>query len=165
MSHTIWMAANYKPAVRGQDVANWRRIKLVPFEVTIPTEQQDKRLPEMLLQELPGILRWAVQGCVAWQRRGLQVPPEVEAATEAYRKEQDTLGNFINEFCFQHASVKVQSGILHQAYEKSTGEKIRGNEFARLMEDRGYRKTILDGRHYWQGIGLTSDAPEDGPRK
>jgi putative DNA primase/helicase len=153
-THTIWMAANCKPVVRGQDVANWRRIKVVPFEVTIPTDEQDKALPEKLLHELPGILAWAVQGCLNWQQDGLQEPQEVTDATDAYRREQDTLGLFLRECCYLNTDVKVQSSLLLDAYEHWSGEKIRSNEFSGLLENRGYRKTAVNGRVFWCGIGL-----------
>jgi phage/plasmid-associated DNA primase len=34
------------------DHAIWRRIKVIPFEVTIPDAEQDKRLSEKLRKEL-----------------------------------------------------------------------------------------------------------------
>jgi len=70
-SHKIWLAANHKPVVRGTDHAIWRRIKLVPFTVTIPDHQQDRDLPNKLKGELSGILNWAVMGCTEWQAEGL----------------------------------------------------------------------------------------------
>ena len=66
----IVMATNHKPRIGGMDHAIWRRIKLIPFEVTFPEEKQDKRLPEKLDKELPGILAWMVEGCLRWQKEG-----------------------------------------------------------------------------------------------
>src|SRR6185437_15836956 len=60
-THTLWLAANHKPIVRNNDLGIWRRIRLVPFTVTIPNDEQDRELPEKLLKELPGILAWAVE--------------------------------------------------------------------------------------------------------
>jgi putative DNA primase/helicase len=98
-THKLFLAANHKPAVRGGDYATWRRIKLVPFTVTIPDEEKDKALPDKLRGELPGILNWAVAGCLDWQRNGLGEPDEVREATAAYQGEQDLLGAFIAERC------------------------------------------------------------------
>ena len=61
-THNIWLAANHKPQVRGTDHGIWRRIKLIPFTVIIPDDQQDKELLNKLLAELPGILNWALAG-------------------------------------------------------------------------------------------------------
>src|SRR5207249_4861041 len=85
----IFLAANHRPTVRGTDHAVWRRIKLVPFEVTIPKDEQDKHLLTKLRAEWPGILAWAIRGCLDWQREGLGEPDEVRAATAAYRAQQD----------------------------------------------------------------------------
>lgn len=90
----IWLATNNKPIVKGTDYAIWRRIKLIPFTVTIPPEERDKSLPAKLRQELHGILAWAVQICLEWQKYGLNEPQEVTAATCAYRDEQDILGSW-----------------------------------------------------------------------
>ncbi|MCZ6625864.1 MAG: phage/plasmid primase, P4 family, partial [Deltaproteobacteria bacterium] len=73
-THKIFMAVNHKPVIRGTDSAIWRRIRLVPFTVTFPEDEQDKKLPEKLKAELPGIFNWTVQGCLAWQREGLGIP-------------------------------------------------------------------------------------------
>lgn len=69
----------------------WRRIKLVPFDVKIPPERQDKDLLNKLKTELPGILVWAVDGCLKWLKNGLSIPDEVTAATAAYKGEMDVI--------------------------------------------------------------------------
>ena len=43
-THTLWLAANHKPVIRGTDTAIWRRIKLIPFDVSIPVKDQDPDL-------------------------------------------------------------------------------------------------------------------------
>jgi putative DNA primase/helicase len=73
----ILLAVNHKPLIRNTDHAIWRRIRLVPFTVTIPEAERDKDLPDKLRRELPGILAWAVQGCLDWQREGLGMPEPV----------------------------------------------------------------------------------------
>jgi putative DNA primase/helicase len=83
----LFLAANHKPTIRGGDYAAWRRIKLVPFTVTIPDEEKDRNLPAKLRAEWPGILAWAVRGCLDWQKYGLGEPEAVRAATDAYRAE------------------------------------------------------------------------------
>jgi putative DNA primase/helicase len=90
----LWLAANHKPVIRGTDTAIWRRIRLVPFTVEIPEGERDPELPNRLRAELPGILAWAVQGCLLWLESGLGVPDQVRAATDAYRRESDILGAF-----------------------------------------------------------------------
>jgi P4 family phage/plasmid primase-like protien len=81
-THHLWIAGNQKPAVRGADEGIWRRIKLIPFDVVIPKEERDVKLKEKLAAELPGILNWAIAGCLDWQRNGMQEPKIVSGATE-----------------------------------------------------------------------------------
>jgi putative DNA primase/helicase len=82
-THKLWLSTNHKPEIRGTDAAIWRRIRLVPWTISIPPAEQDKKLPEKLRAELPGILAWVVQGCLQWRRGGLQAPEEVRQATGA----------------------------------------------------------------------------------
>ena len=56
------LLTNHKPLIYGQDVAIWRRIRLVPFTVEIGKEERDPDMAEKLKKELPGILAWAVRG-------------------------------------------------------------------------------------------------------
>ena len=70
-SHKLVLATNHRPAVRGTDNGIWRRLRIVPFGVTIPTQQQDTELPDKLAVELSGILNWALLGCAEWLADGL----------------------------------------------------------------------------------------------
>ena len=89
---TIWLAANHKPVIKGDDHAMWRRIRLIPFSVTISDDKQDKELPNKLRQEFSGILNWAIAGCLQWQAQGLNPPQDVMEATHEYQAEMDVLG-------------------------------------------------------------------------
>src|SRR5262245_11504483 len=70
-THTLMMGTNHKPKIRGTDRGIWRRIRLVPFTVTVDSLQEDRAMPEKLLAERPGILAWCVRGSLDWQARGL----------------------------------------------------------------------------------------------
>jgi putative DNA primase/helicase len=76
------VAGNHKPGLRSVDEATRRRLHLVPFTVTIPKAERDPDLFEKLKAQWPGILRWMIEGCLAWQREGLNPPPVVTGATE-----------------------------------------------------------------------------------
>ena len=52
----LWLVANDDPRVRSTDAALWRRIRVIPFDVVIPEDQQDQKLAETLRGEFPGIL-------------------------------------------------------------------------------------------------------------
>jgi putative DNA primase/helicase len=161
-THTVFMAVNHKPIVRGTDTAIWRRIRLIPFTETIPPAEQDKQLPEKLRAELPGILAWAVEGCLEWRREGLQAPEEVRRATAGYRSEMDVLGDFLADRCFRGERLQVGKDELYKAYQmwsEEAGEKTETKrKFGMLLKERG----IEDGRNpertkrIWKGIGLSA---------
>jgi putative DNA primase/helicase len=158
----IFLAANHKPMIHGTDHAAWRRIKLVPFALTIPPEDQDKTLPQKLLAERPGILAWAVRGCLGWQRGGLGEPEEVKIATDAYRAEQDTLATFIAACCFASSHARVRASALHESYERWSGDKVSAKTFTTMMEEKGYpsKRGGHGGYAFYHGIGLPT--PEEG---
>jgi putative DNA primase/helicase len=76
----LMVAGNHKPALRSVDEAMRRRIHLVPFTVTIPAEERDPNLTEELKTEWPGILQWAIRGCLAWRPR---LPRMAKAGTQS----------------------------------------------------------------------------------
>ncbi|MCX7371244.1 MAG: phage/plasmid primase, P4 family [Alphaproteobacteria bacterium] len=91
------MIGNHRPVIRNPDDAMRRRLHLLPL--TFRPEKPDHALPEQLRAELPGILQWAVDGCLAWQREGLGKPAIVKAATDDYFSEQDLIAQWLDERC------------------------------------------------------------------
>lgn len=164
----IWLAANHKPAVSGSDHGIWRRIRLVPFTVTIPDDEQDKKLPQRLAAELPGILAWAVRGCMEWRANGLGVPDEVRAATASYREEMDVFGAFFEERCFFAAGAVVASKDLNDAYAawcEANGERARtAKALATALRERGLETgRLAKGVRCWRGVRLRrEDDPSPG---
>ncbi len=122
-THKVILACNHRPTVRGTDHAIWRRLKLVPFNVVIPKQERDKALPTKLRAELPGILAWAVRGCLDWQQHGLGEPKAVIDATADYQSTEDTLRNFIAECCVTDPDSRVKAAELVEAYREWSGEK------------------------------------------
>jgi putative DNA primase/helicase len=156
----IWLATNHKPAIYGTDEAIWRRIRLVPFTVTIPPDEQDCDLGSKLRAELPGILAWAVRGCLEWQRVGLSAPEEVKEATQGYRAEMDKLGRFLDECCVLDVQAQAGASELYLAYSEwceANGERaVSGTRFGRQLAERGLTDKGRDGqgRALYYGIGL-----------
>lgn len=156
----LWLAANHKPVIRGTDRAIWRRIRLIPFTVTIPDPEQDRHLRDRLREELSGILRWAVEGCLAWQRQGLGMPDEVREATDTYREESDTLAQFLADRCVVTSDKCVAASDLYGAYtewSEQTGEKPETQTtFGARLRERGFTKsrTPGSGTIRWHGLAL-----------
>lgn len=151
--------------IRGHDDAIWRRPRLIPFTVKLPDEKTDKRLPEKLKVEWPGILAWAVRGCLEWQRIGLAEPDEVKRAVSDYRAEMDIIGQFLRDRSIVRSdqqTIKTNSSDLYNAFLRWSGEThITQKAFTDWLREQGYSKKMGgDGRIYWLGIGL-SVAPDD----
>jgi putative DNA primase/helicase len=159
----IILAVNHRPEIRGTDLAIWRRIRLVPFNVTIPAAEQDRHLVDTLRAELPGILSWAVQGCLAWQRDGLGAPAAVTTATETYRADMDLLAAFLETETVQGPDFSASKSDLYAAFNRwceTNGEQsITHKAFALRLSERGFKDWRgTGGRHFWRGIGLPAKA-------
>jgi putative DNA primase/helicase len=159
----LFLSANHKPTIRGSDHAVWRRIKLVPFTVTISDAEKDKDLPAKLRAEWPGILAWAVRGCLGWQRYGLGEPEEVRAATDAYRAEQDTVAGFVNDCCFVHPSAKAKASSLFEEYVKWSGDKLMTQtEFGKRFSAHGFERKKGASGWFYHGVGVGAPGDSGG---
>jgi putative DNA primase/helicase len=149
--HKLWIYGNHRPNVSGNDKGIWRRIKLIPFEVTIPDDEKDPGLMQKLEGELPGILIWAVKGCLDWQKRGLCEPSKVTNATKEYREEEDILAEFVSAVCLVAPSAEVNRSELYAAYRRWKGfMPLAARNFNKLMESRG------EGIYHRRTHGLTA---------
>ncbi len=164
-THRLVIRGNHKPAINGTDEGIWRRLRLVPFTVSIPPDEQDRSLLQKLQAELPGILQWALAGCLEWQRNGLKPPPIVTEAVNSYRNESDTLGRFIEECCEVRNLAQVKARVLYQRYqqfcEQSNERWLPGKDFPHEMRRRGFEsKKIAAGNVY---LGIELNQPEAAP--
>jgi len=157
-THTLWVDGNYKPIVPSQMHGTWRRMKLVPFTIRIPDSKQDKDLEGKLAEELPGILAWAVRGCMKWQKKGLGIPAAVVDATEQYKRDEDRLGAFLDDRCKIGAEYSEEGGKLHTAYMKwcvrNGVEAMSKNGFAKELTERGFGKAKRHGKRFRTGLRL-----------
>ena len=153
------IVGNHKPAIRNIDEAMKRRLHLIPFTVTIPPEKRDPRLTEKLLAERDGIMAWAVEGCLAWQREGLKPPASVVSATEEYFEAEDALGRWIEERCVLEPNAKSLTAELFNDWKQwaeAAGEFVGSQKrFADLLLARGLEKWRNEmGLRGFQGIAL-----------
>lgn len=112
----LWFGSNYKPSIQGIDLAIWRRVRLIPFNVTIPEDKRDKFFVQKLMAELSGILNWTLAGLAEWQRIGLAPSDDVRNATRAYRSEMDTVKEFIEEQCDKRPKATVKLTDLYSCF-------------------------------------------------
>jgi putative DNA primase/helicase len=98
-THKLIITGNNKPTLRTIDEAIRRRFLLVPFTVKIPVHERDTKLAEKLQAEWPAIMRWITDGCMQWQRDGgLMVPDVVRKATDSYFDDQNTIGQWLEDW-------------------------------------------------------------------
>jgi putative DNA primase/helicase len=154
----IWLVTNHKPEIRGADHAIWRRVRLIPFEERFEKTKRDFALRERLHVELPGILAWAVQGCLSWQVRGLDDAPRIEQATLEYRQESDQLGRFLREKCTTDPKSSAAARKLFEGYLDWCAERAEkpesNNLFARRLAHRGISKKRGRRGVVYQGVAL-----------
>jgi len=160
----LWLRANHRPPVREQTEAFWRRIRMLPFAVTIPAAQRDPDLLAALVAEAPGILAWMVRGCLAWRCDRLGEPQSVRDATDAYRSENDTIGEFLDARCALDPAAWTPTSELYLAFTtwwETTHAKheppLSRAWFGRLL---GERPDLAPGRpgrsdpRGWHGVRL-----------
>ncbi|MDP9441783.1 MAG: phage/plasmid primase, P4 family, partial [Actinomycetota bacterium] len=155
----IWLSTNHKPAIKGEDDGIWRRIHLVPFLERIGDQEVDRELPRKLRGELPGILAWAVRGCLDWQHDGLQVPKVVVDATLEYRREESVFTRFLDDVCLRAARASVAKKVLYGAFTAWCDEQglapLSQVRLSRVLKEQGVREERgTGGRHLWRGLGL-----------
>ncbi len=158
----FWLAVNHKPAVQDDSTGFWRKIRLIPFTQDFQG-REDRELEAALREEYPGILAWAVRGCLRYQKCGLEPPKVIRAATAAYRQESDHLGAFLAACTIGDAAGKVAAGELHRVYQTwakrealSDEERLGPRTFGEKLGERLTKKTTKTGRYYL-GISVAAD--------
>ncbi|MFA5558714.1 MAG: phage/plasmid primase, P4 family, partial [Methanofastidiosum sp.] len=154
----LWMISNNKPTIRGSDFAIWRRLMTIPFNYRVPNDKRDKTLEAKLDSELPGILNWAIAGCIKWLSEGLNPPEIVVLANTEYKDEMDPLKDFLDDICNIGVVAKIPAGELYSAYRTYCYcmriETISQQSFGRRLTHLGLKKSReFDGR-YWEGIEI-----------
>ena len=165
-THKLWITGNHLPRISGTDDGIWRRLRIVPFTVTIPeTKRKDSRVIEAELQHhIKGLLRWAVMGAMQWAKSGLKSCKAVERATLQYRGEEDAVQRFINDRCELSSVATVNKGKLFsewQVWVSDEGDRIMGYKtqrwLIRQLVGRFKCESGGDGRSSVIGIRLKPD--------
>lgn len=157
-SHKLWMFGNHKLGIRGTDTAIWARIRLIPFNVTISDGERDLFLRDKLRNELPGILAWAVRGASEWQISGLGTCSAIVNATDAYRREMDAIGDWIESAYEKDPTGRVSVVDLYTSYTtymEDSGERaISRRRLGIILRERGIEcvRSGSNGSYQWKGL-------------
>jgi putative DNA primase/helicase len=168
-SHKLWLATNHLPRVADHSPAMWRRVRLVPFTVAIPPEERVGDLDRQLVsEEGPAILRWVVEGALAWRAQGLAPPADVALATEAYRQTEDHVEQALDDVTAKGDAVAwASSKELMDAYNRWCAEngvpeqhrvttKALGDRLAARGATPDRRKVKGRTVRGWRGVVLTT---------
>jgi putative DNA primase/helicase len=159
-SHTPLLITNHLPRVSGDDAAVWRRLRVIPFDVVIPEDEQDHELDTRLQLEADGILDWAITGYRDYQTRGLDEPGSVRDATDTYHRNSDAVRRFIDDECVTTSpALKATTGQLHDAWEqwrvKDGAEPMSQKAFGQALDRHGYPAgQPVNGKRWRSGIAL-----------
>lgn len=154
----LWLAFNHKPMVEDDSEGFWRRVRLIPFAAKFSGAACDKDLSSKLESEAPGILRWAVQGCIEWQREGLGKPSAVKLATEEYRKESDPIRTFLEECYDNDPAGCILSAEIWRDYSEWANEAgvdaIAQQKFSQRLKAHGFKPERIghERRRAWRGL-------------
>jgi putative DNA primase/helicase len=162
VTYKLWFNGNHKPNIMDTTHSIWRRVKLIPFTVTIPKSEQDKKLNLKLRQDYPAILAWAVKGCLEWQQNGLSEPMEVANAVDQYKQEQDILGDFIKTRCYlspQDADCCISNKEFYDGYitwcKDNSMEPVTARTFTKRVKEKEFVKRFEShGQIKWRFIRL-----------
>ena len=162
---SIFELVNHRPVIAGTDTGIWRRLRLVPWTESIPfadQRPQDEMVAE-LMADGPWMLRWMVAGLADWQADHHWIAGPVQAATDAYRAEQDILAGFLGRRCVLHPHATVSVDELHEAYMIDLMEfgdegieRLSKVAFGKRLKSRNLTqgRDASRTRRMWVGIGL-----------
>jgi putative DNA primase/helicase len=166
----LMIVGNHKPSLRGVDEAIRRRLHLIPFTVTIRLEERDPDLSEKLKTEWPAILRWSVDGCLAWQREGLNPPAAVRDATATYLAGEDTFERWRDDCTAADPNAWEASADLWGSWKRwaeNAGEFVGTHKrFSQTLEERGFvaQRQGGTGRTGYYGARLNRHDYTEDPR-
>lgn len=169
----LLLASNYRPRASADDEGLWRRLRELPFPTArLRPEERDPAVKAAITDPAKAgaaILAWAVEGCLRWQDEGLGEPEAVMQATDAYRRSQEPLAEFVADCCRLDPGSSVPASRLREEYEgwcRATGLKypITGKAWAAALRGLGCaNRRGHGGVYWWDGIGLRAEEPDPEP--
>ena len=157
----LWLATNEMPDISGGSDAIWERLRIIPFDVSIPANERDLTLFDKLAEELPGILNWALDGYHDWKANGLNPPDKVLRTVSGYREEKDLVQQWIDEECVVDPTAKTTAKEFYNTYRDwataNHSDPLPMNKFTKEIERKGFARLKTSRANVWKGIGLVKN--------
>ena len=160
-SHKTLLMTNHRPFVKGGDDGIWRRLDIIGFNAKISDDDKHPNFREEKLRpELPGILTWAVRGCIMWRANGLKPSPAVQQALNAYRSEMDFIAQWLNERTIDDPQASVSRSEAYGDFkawaELEHVPKLGNRRFVEELHARGFQTGMSHGVRLYKGLRLRS---------
>lgn len=163
----IWLGVNHHPKVMDDSYGFWRRVRIIPFTRTFSGSTDDRNLGATLKAEAAGILAWMVRGCLLWQRHGLDAPPGVVLATDAYQQSEDPLTEFFEQCTEVEKEAKTSFPMLYAAYSAwAKGQGFKEKEILSVravglnLQKRPFERSKVYGSTVYKGLKLIKPATD-----
>lgn len=154
----LHLTSNYKPSVYDNSHGLWRRINLINWAVIVKEADQDKQLFDKLKGELSGVLNWSLSGLQDYLKDGLQTPQRVLNDTAEFRLEMDSIGQFIEAYCYVDSEARGKASELYAKYSewaKDTGRQpVNSMRFGNSLKDKGYTNFKTGGVMVYRGVAV-----------
>lgn len=164
-THTLFLHTNHLPTGLTSDFALLQRLLRIefPFMYVEDVDAEKKKHPgqkdrfrkkdpdlkDKLREIKPGILRWLVEGCREWQDVGLSPPQSILDGVDALAKEEDYMGQFIDDCLLHHPgdpAKRISCKDMYVVFSWWWGQNMDSNikripamkTINKAMRDRGY---------------------------
>ncbi len=168
----LWFQGNDVPILPDEDEASWKRVRRIPFAVTVAEADKDESLKDRLREpeHAAAVLAWAVRGCLEWQSAGLGTCDAVRTSTLEYRAEMDILGDFTEDRLVWSADAWSSTVDLYQAYSgwcvgAGISKPLDVRAFGRLLaKRRGVEPERRGHVRGWSGVAVRKVGASGGVR-
>ena len=158
-NHKTLLMTNHPPFVKGSDDGIWRRLDIIEFNNKIADNAKDPHFRENKLRsELPGILTWAVRGCIMWRANGLKPSPAVQQTLKDYRGEMDFIQQWIDERTIDDPQASISRSAAYSDYKSWSEDEhtptLGNRRFVAELKARGFDTAKSGGVRLFKGLRL-----------
>jgi putative DNA primase/helicase len=168
-THTLFFLTNHRPSVAYQDKTFRSRTINIPFSIRFLNSREPKAknekpadiyLDEKLLEQASGILAWLVEGCLLWQKNGLQIPFKIKREDEKYRSCEDNMSVFVDQCCLTGPEDLYEIGasqiyaVFFQWWKHYVGNHAPKMKRLGMYLKRRFTSRKVSGYYKYFGLGI-----------